>query len=76
MEFRGRPEEFWGLLLEEFRGMEELFGSGGECVPVVGERRGGEIEIGARFRRRRRFRRGGRDQTTAEMNRRLRSQTC
>ena len=51
MEFWCRPEELWGLLLEKFCGMEELLGGGRKCVPVVGERGGGEVEIGARFRR-------------------------
>ena len=79
MEFWCRPEELWGLLLKKLRGLEELFGGGRKCVPVVGERGCGEVEIGARLRGWRQFRSRGfgrRGQTPAKQIRGLRSQTC
>lgn len=64
--------------MEELGCVEELFGGRRECVPVVGEGRGGEVEIGARFGGWRWFRRGfgSCGQIMVEDFHRMRSQTC
>ena len=54
MESWRRPEECWGVFLEDLSGVEELGGGWWEGVPVIGEGGWREVEIGSRFRGRRR----------------------